>query len=151
MKNRAILLKAMILSVAVIFTAGAIYAAATVSDVIKLDEKSYPHKKGIIEFSHKKHSTDYKAGCGDCHHDSDNKPLNNLKDGDSVQKCVECHKKPGEIKGKKAKGLSKQQKREYHANALHDNCKGCHKASNKKTGTKNAPTTCAKCHPKINK
>ena len=72
---------------------------------------------------------------------------------DDVQSCIECHKKPEYIKGKKAKGLSKKQKREYHANAIHDNCKGCHKKFNKEKGLKSkdkgaAPTTCKSCHPK---
>ena len=73
------------------------------------------------------------------------------QDGDDVQKCIECHKTPGEApKGKKAKKkLSKKEKiKEFHAEALHANCKGCHKAFNKKYKPKKAPTTCAKCHPK---
>jgi len=37
---------------------------------------------------------------------------------------------------------------EYHAEALHENCKSCHKAFNKKYKPKKAPTTCTKCHPK---
>ena len=34
---------------------------------------------------------DKTIGCGECHHDKDNKPLNNLKIGDDVQNCIECH------------------------------------------------------------
>jgi hypothetical protein len=41
------------------------------------------HKKDIVTFSHKKHSEVYveaypeffKAGCGECHHDKNNKSL----------------------------------------------------------------------------
>jgi hypothetical protein len=49
--------------------------------------------------------------------------------------------------------LSNVQKREYHANAMHDNCKVCHKQYNKKKGLKAkdkgyAPTTCKSCHSK---
>ena len=131
-----------------LFVAAGIYAGTTAPDVIPLENKAYAHKKGIVQFSHKKHYTEYKAGCGECHHDANNKPLNNLKEGDPVQSCFECHNKPGEIKGKEAKGLSKKDKLAYHANALHDNCKGCHKDYNKKNNTKAAPTTCTKCHPK---
>ena len=131
-----------------LFVAAGIYAGTTAPDVIPMENKAYAHKKGIVQFTHKKHYTEYKAGCGECHHDADNKPLNNLKEGDPVQSCFECHNKPGEIKGKAAKGLSKKDKLAYHANALHDNCKGCHKDYNKKNNTKAAPTTCTKCHPK---
>jgi lipopolysaccharide export system protein LptA len=56
--------------------------------------------------------------------------------------------------GKKAKGLSDVQRREYQGNALHDNCKGCHKEFNKEhqadiiTGKREkAPFTCNECHP----
>ncbi|MCP4107762.1 MAG: cytochrome c3 family protein [Desulfobacteraceae bacterium] len=127
-----------------------------------MDNKAYEkHKKGIVQFTHKKHAEDYakanpdfyKNGCGECHHNEKNEPLKDLKMGDDVKNCMECHKKAAEApKGKKApKKLSKEQKREYHANAIHDNCKGCHKTFNKKKKTKAAPTTCAKCHPKTKK
>jgi len=130
---------------------------AAAPDVIKMENPAYQkHKKGIVEFSHKKHAEDYAAahpdlyknGCGECHHDDQGKPLT-LKADDPVQGCIECHKKPSERpKGKDAPKLSKKEKLEYHAEALHYNCKGCHKSFNKKTGTKKAPTTCTKCHPK---
>lgn len=157
-----------IITIAVILTffiAACIYAGTEVKDVIQLNDKAYAkHTKGIVTFSHKKHQKEYaekhpelyKNGCGECHHeDKDGKavPLKNLKEGDNVKKCIECHKKPEYIKGKEAKGLTKKQKREYHANALHDNCKGCHKEYNKEMKLKSkdkgaAPVTCKQCHPK---
>ena len=142
-----------VFGIAALFVATGIYAGTTSPDVIKMDNKAYSkHKKGIVTFSHKKHTEDYKAGCGECHHDANGKPLNNLKAGDNVQNCIECHKKPSERpKGKGAPKLTKKQKLEYHAEAMHYNCKGCHKKFNKKTGTKKAPTTCTKCHPKKKK
>ena len=151
MKRKSLVLTALIACIAVMFVATGIYAGTKAEDVIKLEDPSYKHKKGIAEFSHKKHVVEYKASCGECHHDKEGKPLTALKEGDDVQRCIECHNKPGEIKGKKAKGLSKQEKRMYHANALHDNCKGCHKAFNKKTKSKKAPVTCKGCHPKKKK
>ena len=143
---------------AVLFIAGSIYAGTTVPQVIKLHDKAYSkHKKGVVIFEHEKHAYDikkkypelYKTSCGECHHDEKNKPLVNLKEGDNVKNCIECHKKPKYVKGKAAKRLSKEQKREYHANALHDNCKDCHKKYNKKykkTAKTGAPTTCKRCH-----
>ncbi|MBW2157065.1 MAG: cytochrome c3 family protein [Deltaproteobacteria bacterium] len=129
-------------------------------NIIDMNNKAYAkHAKGIQTFTHMKHAKEYaekhpelyKNGCGSCHHDKNNKPLRNLKEGDDVQNCIECHKKAGYIKGKEAKGLSKEKKREYHANAIHDNCKGCHKDFNKKMMLKSkdkgaAPVTCKTCH-----
>ena len=136
-----------------------------------MQNKAYKkHKKGIVEFSHKKHAEAYaknhpefyKNGCGECHHDDQNKPLSNLKTGDDVQSCIACHKKPGEMPSKKKKAMRKaklkkaEQKKKklvYHAEAIHENCRGCHKLYNKKSKLKSkdpkaAPTTCKKCHPK---
>ena len=148
-----------IIAVMTLFIAAGIYAKA-IPDVIKLEDPAYKeHKKGVVEFHHKKHEAEYakeypdlyKNGCGECHHDDKGKPLTNLKEGDDVKKCIECHKIPGEApKGKKAKKkLSKKEKiKEYHAEALHANCKDCHKQFNKKYKPKKAPTTCTKCHAK---
>lgn len=152
------LLAAAIIAFVTVFAIGGLQAGTEVADEFMMkSDYPEPHKKGIVKFTHKKHAEDYGATCGECHHDADNKPLNDLKMGDDVQKCIECHKKPGEVpkelkKEWKAKKVKKKEKdvlsREYHAEAIHDNCRACHKAHNKKTKTKDAPTTCAKCHPK---
>lgn len=151
---------------AALFVAAGIYAN-TIPDVIKLQDPAYKeHKKGAVEFSHGKHIKDYaekypdlyKNGCGECHHDKDNKPLTNLKEGDPVKKCIECHKIPGEMPAKLKKEMRaekaskeeiKKKELEYHAEALHENCRVCHREYNKKYKPKEkAPTTCTKCHPK---
>jgi len=160
MKKRFLTI-AMIAGIAALFLVGGILAGTDVPDVIRLENKAYKkHKKGIVEFTHKKHMDEYakkapdlyKDGCGECHHDEDNKPLVNLKEGDDVQNCIECHKKPSERpKGKDKPKLSKKERLAYHAEALHYNCKDCHKKYNKMTKKKTAPTTCAKCHPKKKK
>lgn len=154
--------KYLILSIVVcaifLFIAAGIYAGTAIQDVVELKTVDYTqHTKKPVVFEHKKHQKEYaekypelyEAGCGECHHDENHKPLTNLKKGDAVQKCIECHKIPAYIKGKEAKKLSEEQKLEYHANALHENCKGCHKTFNKKfnkTAKNGAPTTCKKCH-----
>jgi hypothetical protein len=155
-------LTTVIFGVAILFVSAGIYAKSA-PDVIPLQDPAYEkHKKGVVKFEHKKHWNEYSKNypefypsqCGECHHDKDGKPLTELKDGDDVQKCIECHKIPAEApKGKKAKKkLSKKEKiAEYHAEALHANCKGCHKKFNKKYKPKKAPTTCTKCHPKKKK
>jgi cytochrome c553 len=149
-------LVAVVVVMALLFVVAGIYAKA-VPDEIELKDAEYTeYSKGIVTFHHKKHQADYaqqypdlyKNACGECHHDKDGKPLPELKEGDDVQKCIQCHKKPGEPpKGKDAPKLAKKEKLEYHAYALHENCKGCHKKFNKQYKPKNAPTTCAKCHP----
>jgi len=145
-----------------LFAAVGLYAATTVPDVIKLEDKEYKkYTRPIVEFHHKKHAEEYAAkfpdfyknGCGECHHDANGKPLTNLQPGDHVKRCIECHTKPGELTGRKAKGLSEKQLLEYQANAFHENCRGCHRAYNKKYKLKSkdegyAPTTCSKCHVK---
>ncbi len=147
--NKRLLLVAIIAGIASVFLAAGLYAGTKVDDVIKLKSDIYKeHKKGIVEFTHKKHVEEYGAKCGECHHDKEGKPLSDLKEGDEVQKCSECHSKPGEVKGKKARGMSDAEKLEYHAHALHENCKNCHKEYNKKNKTRAAPTTCSKCHPR---
>ncbi len=155
-RKKGVVLSAVI--VAIMFAAGSIYAATAVQDVIKMEHKGYSeHTKGLVEFSHKKHHEEYKVGCGDCHHDDKGKPLNDLKAGDDVKGCMECHKIPGQMPGDlkkemKAKKASKKEiaakEMEYHAEAIHENCISCHKKFNKDNKTKAAPQTCAQCHPK---
>ena len=146
----------LLVACALVFTGSVIYAGTKVADEFEMKSPEYKkHKKVIVKFTHKKHHDEYGAACGECHHDDKGKPLD-LKMGDDVQRCIECHKTPGE-KPKKKKGekkapkLTKAQKLEYHAEALHMNCKDCHKKFNKKNKTKAAPTTCTKCHPKTKK
>ena len=166
--SKRYLIIAVVAVIATLFIAAGIYAGTEVKDEIRMENKAYKkHKDSIQIFTHKKHATEYvekhpdlhPTGCGECHHeDKDGKsiPLKDLKEGDEVQNCIECHKIAGYLTGKKAKGLSKAKKREYHANAIHDNCKGCHKKFNKKMKLKSkdkgaAPYTCKQCHPKKKK
>jgi hypothetical protein len=155
-KKKCLLVIGIIAMVTFLLAAG-IQAVATVQDVIRLETTAYEnHKEPVVVFSHREHQEKYtqtypeffKAGCGECHHDKNNKPLKNLKAGDDVKKCIEYHQKASYVKAKKAKGLSKKQKLEYHANALHENCKDCHREVNKKTAKKTAPVTCKSCHLK---
>ncbi len=120
------------------------------ADIITMKNPAYKkHKKSIVLFTHKKHVKEYKIGCGQCHHDKDGTPLNDLKDNDKVDSCIECHSKIGQApRPKDKKKLSLEEKLEYHAEAIHENCIKCHKEFNKKNGTKAAPASCSKCHPK---
>jgi len=135
--------------------AAVLFAGTTVPDVIQM-KNDYEHEKGIIQFTHAKHINEYEIGCGDCHHDDKGEPLTALKEGDHVDKCIFCHQKPGEVpretkkewRDKKLKRKEvKKRELEWHAEALHENCRGCHRKYNKDNKTKAAPTTCSKCHP----
>ncbi len=154
MMSKKYFLTAALISVC-FFVTGGTYAGTEVPDVIKMENKVYKaHKKAIVFFSHKIHIDEYKVGCGECHHDDKGKTLDNLKMGDDVQNCVECHKIPGERpKGKGTPKLTKKERLDYHAEAIHYNCKDCHKTFNKKKGLKAksegaAPVSCKQCHPK---
>lgn len=157
MGKQKLLVVFLAVGVAVAFIASALYA----SDIIKMQNKVYKkHKYPVVTFQHKLHSEDYakkypefyKSGCGECHHDENNKPLSNLKTGDKVQSCIECHTEPG-TKPSKEKLSKKEKIKKYHAEAIHENCRGCHKDFNKMKGFKSkdkgaAPTSCKKCHTK---
>lgn len=152
------LLVLVIVGFAVLFVGAGIYAKAVPEEIELKDPAYQEHKKGVVKFSHGKHQKEYakqypelyKNSCGECHHDKDNKPLTSLKEGDDVQKCIECHKIASEApKGKAApKKLTKKEKiKDYHAEALHENCKSCHRNFNKAYKPKKAPVTCSTCHP----
>ena len=162
MTKKALIWITMIVTVVTLSTAIKNYAETKVSDVIRLENKSYKeHKEHIVVFQHRKHQQEYRkinpelfnSTCGDCHHDEDNKALTKLKEGDHVKPCIECHKKADYIDGKESKRLSEKEIREYQANVMHDNCKECHKKFKKKKGLKTkdkgyAPSTCKTCHSK---
>ncbi len=142
--------------IAVIFVATGLHAGTEVPDTITMDYNNYkkrkkaPPKFKFAVLTHKKHAEDYKISCGDCHHDKDGKPLD-LKIGDDVQKCSECHNIMAKPKDKKKKKDIK-----ILENAMHKNCIGCHKDINKKAGDPKgmkgpAPASCGKCHVSLKK
>ncbi len=171
MDKRFMLRVAGIVAAAFVLAAGGLFAATEMPDIIKMDNEAYEkHTRAIVEFQHLKHAEEYakkhpefyKNGCGECHHDDNGKPLADLKPGDDVQGCIACHTKPGEMSTKEKRKMRKAKlpKKErlskmlaYHAEAFHENCRGCHRSYNRKNKLKSkspgyAPTTCTKCHVK---
>ena len=138
-----------VLSLLIAFCFGLVMAGVAVAtdkgpETITMDSKVYPeHKKSLVIFSHQKHNVDYQIACSECHHVyQDGK--NVWKEGDEVKKCDCCHAGAKAPSGEK---LSKGEKiKGYHYSAIHENCKGCHKAVNKEG--KAAPTKCTECHLK---
>lgn len=149
MKKRSLLaLTAAALGVVFLFTL--VYATQQAPDTITMESKVYKkHKKGLVHFSHKKHNTDYKVACTECHHLYEG-GKNLWKEGDEVKKCDACHSEDKAPKAKKGEPkLSKKEKiKKYHYSAIHKNCKGCHKDLKKADKEKAVPTKCAECHPK---
>ena len=96
--NKKLLTLFLAAGIAVIFVATGLHAGTEIKDDLILEDPGYkkPKKRApkfkSLAFTHKKHMEDYKISCGECHHDEDNKPLD-LKIGDNVQKCSECHNK----------------------------------------------------------
>ncbi|MFO8047884.1 MAG: cytochrome c3 family protein [Desulfosudaceae bacterium] len=120
------------------------------------DKDAYErHTQGIVEFTHKKHFEEYEIGCGQCHHDENGKPLDDLEVGDDVQSCLDCHE-AGRADRKALRDMSPEEREKeelkYHYGAIHQNCQGCHEEFNKEeTGNARkgpAPVSCAKCHPR---
>lgn len=144
-----------ICSVIFLLTAGGVSLAGTqVADTFKIETKEIKNrKKGppkfkLVEFTHKKHAVDYKISCGKCHHDNKNQPLE-LKEGNEVQRCVECHSKLEKDKKSKKDIMVLE-------NAMHGNCITCHKTVNIAAGDEKgrkgpAPTSCGKCHVSLKK
>jgi nitrate/TMAO reductase-like tetraheme cytochrome c subunit len=150
--NKRLITLLLAAGIAVIFIATGLQAGTDVKDTITMKTDGYKkHKKAppkykLVQFTHAKHSVDYKISCGECHHDKDGKALD-LKVGDDVQGCGECHNKFKKDKKNKKDIM-------VHENALHANCINCHKEINIKAGDPKgrkgpAPVSCGKCHIKM--
>ena len=103
---------------------------------------------GPVAFSHQKHLSDYAAGCGDCHHDSDHEPIVGYSPDKSFT-CEDCHDEEGLIRGPIAENAASIDDLITHrANVLHMKCIGCHKKHNAKQHLVSAPEACRFCHTK---
>lgn len=108
------------------------------------NEKAFSsHRMGIVEFDHRAHVDEYGLGCGQCHHDKNGQPLNDLSYDSPVQGCMTCHDKKG--RPMRDESMTPEQWREerlkYYYGAIHENCMGCHKKTK-------GPTRCTECHPR---
>ena len=129
----------------------AMAAEQKVPDTVTIQSTLWPQlTKGPVNFEHKKHSTEYKAACTDCHHKIEG-GKNVWKEGDHVDKCQKCHTEPT-VQPAEVKKLTDEQKKLNLQLAFHNNCQGCHKEFKKTHAESKAPTTaCAGCHPKVEK
>jgi hypothetical protein len=124
----------MVVFAGLIFLAFGVLTAADVADVIVIDNEGYKRNmKGPVKLSHEKHATEYGTACTDCHHVYED-GKNVWKEGQPVQKCIECHD-PQKTEGNVKRLMT----------AYHDNCKDCHKEH----PDTNAPyKKCNDCHEK---
>jgi ribosomal protein S27E len=137
-KRTLIVLTAAVLGMVFVFALA--YATQPEPETITMDKALLgKHKKALVTFSHKKHSTDYKVSCADCHHVY-KEGTNVWKQGDEVEKCDACHAEAKAPSGDKSPKEEKIKK--YYYDAIHANCVACHKEQKK------GPAKCAECHPK---
>lgn len=140
--------------IAAIFAATGLQAGTEVEDTFEITTPGYDdatRKKGPpqfkpVTFTHKKHAEDYNISCGECHHDENGEPLTDLKMGDEVHGCYECHNIFEKDKDNRNDIM-------VHENAMHGNCRDCHKQVNIDAGDPKgrkgpAPTSCNQCHEK---
>lgn len=129
------LLSIITLTLTGLFIFSGIIIASDTPETIIIDGKSYNKDiKGPVNFHHVKHNMEYKVACAECHHVY--KDGNNTwKEGDPVQKCVECHdplKSDGNVKKLML--------------AFHNNCKNCHKKAANEEGKEAPYKKCEGCH-----
>ena len=142
MIKRFCILFTAILTGLVFFSVGTLIAAEqAIPDKLEIENKGYKKdKKRPVLFSHKKHETakdkkGYGVACTECHHVyKDGK--NVWKEGDHVDKCSKCHDPKKNTKENGVKVMKLQ-------NAMHKNCKTCHKKEKKGPFKK-----CNQCHVK---
>jgi len=150
MKGKHIVLFLTVLGLSLLFFGASINAEECADEGViemKNTDAFDKHKMGIVMFDHKKHYNaepdGYGIGCGKCHHDDSGQPLE-LKEGDSVQGCFECHSEPGNAR--KPADMSRDEwdvaKLDYYKEALHANCIDCHKEAGA------GPVKCMECHPR---
>lgn len=138
----------------------------TEPEILQMNTLDYEeHTKPFVEFKHRNHTGKFpqkfpqffEKGCGTCHHDDEGEPLTELAPGDDINYCVDCHSEPGTVPGDvkkqmRARDLTRAEKKswelEYHAEAVHDLCRGCHREVRKHDRATKAPTTCMQCHTK---
>jgi hypothetical protein len=142
--NKKLLTLLLAAGIALSFTATVIYAGTEVADEIIMNYNKYEKRlfktsnRNFVKFTHTKHNIDYNIACDQCHHID-------LKIGDDVKQCAECHI---ELKVTKKNSKSIMLLR----NAYHASCIECHKEFNKEAGDPRGfkasapPTSCSECH-----
>ncbi len=142
--NKNLLTLLLAAGISVLFLANGLYAGTKFYGEITIDYNKYPEryfklsKRNYVEFPHALHVMDFELSCEQCHH-------LDLKMGDEVQPCADCHIELTPTK-KNRKSIILLR------NAYHATCIDCHKEFNKKAGDPRGfdesapPTSCSECH-----
>ena len=142
--NKKLLTLLLAAGISVLFLTTALHAGTEFSGEITMDYNKYPEryfkmpKRNYVEFPHSLHVMDFELSCEQCHH-------LDLKMGDEVQPCADCHIELTPTK-KNRKSIILLR------NAYHATCIDCHKEFNKKAGDPRGfdesapPTSCSECH-----
>jgi hypothetical protein len=128
-----------VVSASIIIIAGNLLPASDEQEMpenIVLDQEICgKNSRGPVEFAHLSHAEDYGLSCDECHHEYVDGE-NIWKEGDWVNKCIECHdpcESDCEVKKLKI--------------AFHKNCIGCHREIESEDGSTDAPfRACKDCH-----
>ncbi len=141
---KRLLICASVMCVGLLVAVGVRAAATAPPAVIIMNNPGFKkHTKPLVVFDHKKHYDQYKIACGECHHDAHGKPLMNLKPGEPVKTCGQCHSDFSIFVSPADRSLPREKKIEkYYREALHAKCIGCHRK------LKKGPTRCNECHKK---
>lgn len=119
---------------AIVLIAATSFAAPKAPGDLKLGPPDgWKASKPLVDFSHTRHGA-AKIDCASCHHTWDGKS--------EIKGCgtAGCHDQQGK-KGTNAFYAA------FHNKKVDFSCLGCHKATNKKEGTK-LPVGCKSCHAK---
>ena len=142
--NKKLLTLLLAAGISVLFLANGLYAGTKFYGEIRIDYNKYPEryfklsKRNYVEFPHSLHVMDFELSCEQCHHVD-------LKLGDEVQPCAECHIELTPTK-KNRKSIMLLR------NAYHASCIECHKTFNTEAGDPRGldesapPTSCSECH-----
>jgi hypothetical protein len=115
------------------------------SKIIQLDRNG---ERGVVPFDHARHETlvnpdpgwshKAKAGaaCSGCHHTL------SARGTPQLWRCAACHRNEGDPKNPRNKESDELDTER----AFHENCIGCHRATNSTRTINKAPTTCGGCH-----
>jgi hypothetical protein len=145
MNLRAFSIPTVLLTVLLLLIVGSL-GATDIPDTVTMDSKAYTeHTRPLVTFRHKGHAEHKDIGCVDCHHVYED-GKNVWKEGDQVQKCEACHQNTE----RPPKGMKKEDKiKEFHKDALHANCRDCHKRMiDKQSELGRKLKTCTGCHAK---
>lgn len=106
-------------------------------EIIISNEGYRQERKVPVKFPHVSHAADRGLGCEECHHNYED-GKNIWKEGDFVNKCIECHD-PRENQDNVKKLML----------AFHQQCSGCHQNRRKEGSSQIAPyKKCYECHQK---